>query len=242
MDNTTPANLGVFPHIDGVPMTQDLLAWDYRSLKEIPDIIWASPVCQSFSIMAHQHRGPKCAPLTEAAVLGDKLLSKTIEIINYFSDLNENLVWYFENPRAKMRHSPLLDEIDGGYHVETVSYCMYATDRLWPKKPTDIFTNDADLVLKMCSKSTPCDDLQRTGKTTHTAQVRGHGGAGEQVVDGLLERYRIPPLLIADIFNVTLPGDFIERTADIPTTPDAIQAEPEPQTVSQTLNQNQMLR
>ena len=51
-------------------------------------------------------------------------------------------------------------------------------------------------------------------------------------------------LKIGDIENVTLPSDFIERTADIPTTawpfrrmgsPD-IQAETEPQTVSQNLN------
>jgi hypothetical protein len=167
--------------------------------------------------MAHQHRGPGGVPLTEDAVLGDKLLAKTIEIINYFECVNEDLEWYFENPRAKMRHSPLLADIENDYQIVQVSYCMYATDRLWPKKPTDIFTNNLELKLMTCSKKTPCGDLQETGKTTHTVQVRAHGRAGERVVAGLLERYRIPSALIADIFGIKLPKDFVDRSADMTT-------------------------
>ena len=59
---------------------------DVTKLKFVPDVIWASPVCQSYSIMGGGKNRTKAdmAPKTPAAELGRSLLIKTVAIINHF--------------------------------------------------------------------------------------------------------------------------------------------------------------
>jgi hypothetical protein len=76
----------------------------------------------------------------------DKLVKKTLEIIDYFKIGNPNLLWFIENPfssvlkkREFMRDKP--------FYV--VDYCSYG---FYYKKRTIIFTNKKDFKPKLCKK------------------------------------------------------------------------------------------
>ena len=60
----------------------DILQWDYKSLDFKPDIIWASPPCNSFSqiLCIHKHIDIEKKMKEE----GLPLLYKAREIIDYF--------------------------------------------------------------------------------------------------------------------------------------------------------------
>ena len=87
----------------------DILEFDVSKVPFVPDIIWASPPCESFSVASigrHWVKGKVFTPKTENAQLGIKILMKTMEIIEHFQSVNSKLIWYVENPRGKMRKSP----------------------------------------------------------------------------------------------------------------------------------------
>lgn len=162
----------------------DILKWDYKKIPT-PDYIWASPPCSSFTNMAltkdKYHRvAPRVRnvdtmrPLAPSAVLGDKLLKKTIEIIRYFSKKNPRLRWVIENPHGSMWKSPLMMGLPK-YETHNTYYCLYGDKR---KKPTDFFSN-----VKLKLKKGNC-----LAKVDISAIP-------------LCERYAIPQPLLKEIFK-----------------------------------------
>ena len=162
----------------------DILKWDYTKIPT-PDFIWASPPCSSFSNMAltkdKKHRIPArvrnvdtMKPLAKSAVIGDKILNKTIEIIRYFKKKNPKLKWVMENPHGSMWRSPYMKKLPK-YHRELTYYCLYKDKR---KKPTDFFSN-----VKLSLKEGSCDAKVEFSKLK------------------LCQRYAITHLLLKDIFN-----------------------------------------
>jgi site-specific DNA-cytosine methylase len=127
--------------------TIDLLEFDVNEVPWKPDIIWASPPCTSFSINSHRHHWDKDKqPLTETAIVGYKLIEKTIELINYF----EPKYWYIENPRGLLRDFEIMKKLP---IRNTVNYCQYKQKR---KKPTDIWTNNNKWIPKPLCKTDDC--------------------------------------------------------------------------------------
>jgi hypothetical protein len=115
----------------------DVLTLDYKKTLPVPDLILASPPCNSFSRLAvssFQRDWYSLKPLTEASKLGEKLLYKTLEIIKYFISKNPSLLFVIENPKAMMRRMPIINK----FPKETTLYCLYGFK--W-KKPTDFFNN-----------------------------------------------------------------------------------------------------
>jgi hypothetical protein len=98
------------------------LPWD-------PDVILASPPCQSFSTMSMgkmwTHDG---MPKHPTAVEGRRLVLATLRII---AALRPGW-WVMENPRARLRSLDLLD----GIPRRTVWYCRLGEERA---KPTDLW-------------------------------------------------------------------------------------------------------
>jgi len=122
----------------------DILEWDYKSIP-IPDIITASPPCETFSILIASHKiqvrdhQGTMLPLTEKGILGDKCLFKTIEIIKYFLSKNPNLKFSIENPVGFMRKYFLLhSNFDLPITRSTAWYSFYGFPY---RKPTDFWTN-----------------------------------------------------------------------------------------------------
>ena len=68
----------------------DILTLDFTKLKFVPDVIWCSPPCQTYSIMGGGKHRTKAdmEPKTEAGVRGREMLQKTVDMINYFKRVN----------------------------------------------------------------------------------------------------------------------------------------------------------
>ena len=87
----------------------DILTWDYEKwYKEhnwTPDLIWASPPCNTFSVLAYslKERNTKTAePYSERAKQGTDILYRTLKVIRFFKSKNPNLLFIIENPRGMM--------------------------------------------------------------------------------------------------------------------------------------------
>ena len=148
-----------------------------------PDIIWASPPCEGFSVAAFGHHwtGGKGAyiPRTEWAKTSILILNRTVSLINEMKPAR----WYMENPRGMMRKMESTQDF-GIRH--TVTYCQYGDDRM---KPTDIWTNDSDWAPRpKCKNGMPC----------HESAPRG-ARSGTQGMKNAAERSTIPRELIEEL-------------------------------------------
>jgi len=157
----------------------DIRDLDYKKLP-VPDIITASPPCNSFSTLGRAGRlrdWYTLEPLHPNAVEGEELLYKTIEIIRYFLKKNPKLRFVIENPTAMMRNMPVMNRLPR----QTTEYCLYGFR--WRKK-TDFFSNFR-LNLKDPIVQEKCDPA----------------GLIPVVEIPLQDRYRIPPRLIEKIYH-----------------------------------------
>jgi hypothetical protein len=164
----------------------DILKWDYKKWAEdnnfYPSYIWASPPCNTFSILAYplKERNIKTAePKSDRAKEGTKILHKTLEIIDYFKSKNPDLLYTIENPRGMMRLDKKMLKLP---NKETTLYCLYGD---FKKKPTDFWSNfkmNLDTETKQCKNKT----------------------IGVQDLKTIEERYSIPSKLIKRILNSAL--------------------------------------
>ena len=205
----------------------DIMDFDY---KQFPidhfDIIWASPPCTFYSNLQNCWIGRKRADgvvvskewIEEQRKESDKLIERTLEIINYFKPE----LWFMENPQR----GALKDrEVVKGLPFYDVDYCMYSD---WGyQKRTRIWTNKKWAFKPLlCDKSGACGNMifvknQRkhkldVAKDVHTIgekkgkHKKGIGlgkkqtDAGQISVKGggtnRLDRYRIPEELIYSLF------------------------------------------
>ncbi|MCG3165545.1 MAG: hypothetical protein POELPBGB_01313 [Bacteroidia bacterium] len=173
-----------FEKIDAIT---DIHKLNYNQIPFVPDVIWASPPCTSFSILSCRFHwmkdGNKYFAKTKTALEGIALVKRTFQIIRHFQKLNPKLIWYIENPRGLLRKMPIMQ----GLPIrQTVTYCQYGDNRM---KPTDIWTNNKDWKPKaMCSPGSSC----------HVACPRG-SNSGIQGLGSSYERAKIPLLLCKEI-------------------------------------------
>lgn len=174
---------------DGIDYAVDINQFDVDKVPFIPDMIWASPPCTTFSVASiGKHWTLDRRPKTQDAIMGLRILNKTISIIEHFQTLNPNLIWYIENPRGMMRKMDVWDEI---LHIRnTVTYCQYGDSRM---KPTDIWTNNFQWQPRpACSN----------GATCHISAPRG-SRTGTQGLKGSYLRSQIPQQLCKEIVECT---------------------------------------
>jgi site-specific DNA-cytosine methylase len=162
----------------------DILDWDYTTIP-IPDIITASPPCQTFSRLVPSLKiRPRdlntMEPLTPKGELGDRLLFKTIEIIKYFLHKNPKLKFAIENPRGYMRYMNCMMEEPIKF-MDITWYSMYGMPY---RKPTNFWSNlENGLSLKIGDSKT---------ETKITQKIKNMK---------LIDRYKIPYLLCIDILT-----------------------------------------
>jgi site-specific DNA-cytosine methylase len=168
-----------FPYTDYIV---DVLDFDFAKVPFIPDIIWASPPCTTFSIASCYHHWTKeRQPKTDAAKNGIEIVKKTLEILKHFNPK----YFYIENPRGLLRKMDFM-QTEGIRH--TVTYCQYGDKRM---KPTDIWTNNFNWIPKpMCKNGMPCHESAPRGSKT-----------GTQGLKDSFERSKVPYELCKEILK-----------------------------------------
>ena len=151
---------------------KDILRLGKRDLQQFkdfnPDIIWASPPCETFSVasISTHWTGGRGAyiPKTIKAQIGIDLVLKTIEIINGLKPK----YWFIENPRGLLRKMSFMQ----GFERYTVTYCQYGDNRM---KPTDIWSNTKGLYFKpMCRNGDSCHQPAPRGSKTGTQGLKNN--------------------------------------------------------------------
>lgn len=157
-----------FENIDWYEDIGKITAQDIVNKFGIPDVIWASPDCTSYSIAAISHHRRKeedgnLAPVSEYAKFCDKVNQHVLELIK---ELNPKY-FFIENPRGGLRKMRFMQ----GISKYTVTYCQYGDNRM---KPTDIFTNYPDPNFKpMCKNGDKCHEAAPRGSKTGTQGLKG---------------------------------------------------------------------
>lgn len=134
----------------------------------VPDVIWASPDCTTYSIAGishHRKRNEKTGNLdsvSEYAKFCDKTNKHVIELIQ---ELNPKY-YFIENPRGGLRKMDFMR----GLTRYTVTYCQYGDTRM---KPTDIWTNHPNPQFKpMCKNGDKCHEPAPRGSKTGTQGLK----------------------------------------------------------------------
>lgn len=154
----------------------------------VPDVIWASPDCTTFSIAAISHHRTRSAdgvllPKSDYAKKCDEIDKNVIALI---TELKPKY-WFIENPRGGMRKASFMRNLNKYRH--TVTYCQYGDFRM---KPTDIWTNHPAPNFKPpCKNGDPCHEHAPRGSKT-----------GTQGIAGAKDRSRIPKELCEHIVDI----------------------------------------
>ena len=129
-----------------------------------PDVIWASPPCEKFSVAAigkHWIKGTN-DPKTEETKEALRLLE---HVVNLIKELDPKY-YFIENPRGKMRKVDVMQSLP----MYTVTYCQYGDTRM---KPTDLWTNHPDPQFKpACKNGMPCHVSAPRGSRTGTQGLK----------------------------------------------------------------------
>lgn len=156
----------------------------------VPDVIWASPDCTSYSVAAiskHRRRDSdgNLTPISEYAKFCDEVNKNVMKLIDDLLEINPNLIYFIENPRGGMRKMNFIKDKPR----YTVTYCKYGDERM---KPTDLWTNHPNPKFKPpCKNGDPC----------HTPAPRG-SRTGTQGRKGSVQRALIPEQLCDHVVEI----------------------------------------
>ena len=154
----------------------------------VPDFIWASPMCQSYSMAAiSHHRNRDRTPKTEFAAKSDRVVINTMKLLNAFP----NAHYYIENPMATLQKMPFMK----GTHRVTVWYCQYGDIAA---KPTNIFSNNIRS-LENPDGWQPRPPCFNNNPNCHHERAPAGSATGTQGKKGAYERSMIPAALCLEV-------------------------------------------
>ena len=181
---------------DGIDLQIDVEEMSIDNVPFIPDVIWASPDCTTYSIAAcGTHRNKDRSGKTDYATKCDRVNAHFISLIKQYQAINPELVFFIENPRGIMRHMPFMKE----FKRHSVWYCTYGDDRA---KPTDIWTNSKDWIPKpMCRNYKYDVDGNIIDKHCHHESARRGAKTGTQGRKDSYNRSKIPNQLCSEILK-----------------------------------------
>ena len=170
----------------GIDLVKDIEYLISEDIPFIPDVIWASPPCTTYSIAAVSHHRLNGNPISDFAIKSDKLVLKTLELIKHF-----DCKYFIENPRGMLRKQKFMEEIPR----TTVTYCSYGDNRM---KPTDIWSNHIFNMFNLEGWNPKPICFNGNKKCHHESAPRG-SKTGTQGLKNNYERSKIPTQLIKEI-------------------------------------------
>ena len=148
-----------------------------EDLEFVPDFIWASPPCQTYSILAGgAHRSVKDGELDRSPQAREHnyYFLKMTEIMRWARRKHPHLIVVIENPVGMLKRMPLMEEFteEFGLYSTTVDYCAFGRDE---KKPTMLWTNDYRLRSHLSQYR--CSEMCPFGKSgrNHLVSVQSSG-------------------------------------------------------------------
>ena len=189
--------------VDWNPYQNIDLITDIEFLKKehipfIPDIIWSSPDCTTYSIAGISHHRYENTLLAKSDYANkcDRLNNNMISLIQEYLEINPKLKYFIENPRGAYRKMDFIQFSDRA----TVWYCRYGDTRA---KPTDIFTNHLNTMFNTKGWRPRPECFNNNRNCQHEQAPRG-SKTGTQGKKGSYERSKIPKELCLEILKSCL--------------------------------------
>jgi len=181
---------------DNIDLVIDIETLKKEQVPFIPDMIWASPDCTTYSIAAcSKHRMKDRSPKSKYATQCDRVNQHWIKLIKEWLVINTNLVYFIENPRGILRHMTFMQE----FKRHTIWYCQYGDSRA---KPTDIWTNSETWIPRPECHNYKYDKQGNIiNKHCHHESARRGARTGTQGKKGSYNRSKIPSELCIEILN-----------------------------------------
>ena len=171
---------------DNIDFVGDIENMKVSDVPFVPDVVWASPDCTTYTIAAISTHRNGTEPKSEYAKKCDQVNRHFISLIKQWLEINPNLKFYIENPRGMLRKMPFMQE----FKRHTVWYCQYGDDRA---KPTDIWTNNDEwLPRPMCHNG---------NKNCHHQPAPRGSKTGTQGRKGSYNRSMIPHQLCIEVLS-----------------------------------------
>ena len=171
---------------DDIDLAIDIADLTISDVPFVPDVVWASPDCTTYTIAAISTHRNGTEPKSEYAKKCDHVNQHFIGLIKEWLKINPDMVFFIENPRGMLRKMPFMQE----FTRHTVWYCQYGDDRA---KPTDIFTNSKKWIPR---------EVCFNGNTNCHHQPAPRGSkTGTQGRKGSYQRSMIPKELCKEILN-----------------------------------------
>ena len=180
----------------GIDLCVDIGDLKKEDVPFIPDIVWASPDCTTYSIAAcSTHRNIDKTAKSDYAKKCDSVNINWLSLLDQWLEINPNLIFFIENPRGNLRHMEFMKK----YNRHTVWYCQYGDIRA---KPTDIWTNSKTWKPKpMCKNYKYDHEGHIIDKHCHHESARRGAKTGTQGLKGSYNRSKIPEKLINEILE-----------------------------------------
>ena len=173
-------------NFEGIDLVKDIEFLTKKDIPFIPDVIWASPPCTTYSIAAISHHRDMGKPKTDFASKSDRLVLNTLKLIKEY-----NCKYFIENPRGYLRKMDFML----GIPKTTVWYCTYGDVRA---KPTDIWSNHIYSLFNVNGWKPRAICFNGNTKCQHQPAPRG-SRTGTQGMKNNYERSKVPYELCKEI-------------------------------------------
>lgn len=110
---------------NNINLAIDIELLEKKDIPFIPDIIWASPDCTTYTIAAISTHRNGIYPKSNYAIKCDNVNKHFIDLINDYLLDNPNMVFFIENPRGMLRKMPFMQS----FKRHTIWYCKYGDTR-----------------------------------------------------------------------------------------------------------------
>lgn len=179
---------------DNIDLNIDIEFLKISDIPFIPDVVFASPDCATYSVAAIGHHRDGIEPKTEYAKKCDRVNEHFINLIKQWLKINPDLIFFIENPRGMFRKMPFAIGLDR----RTVWYCKYGDIRA---KPTDIFSNHFKDLFNSNGLSTRPECFNDNKNCHHEKSPRNKKRKGTQFLKNSYERSKLPVELCNEILN-----------------------------------------